>query len=155
MLTPMDAAEVEAQVEGFIARYDDAIAAEIRAARAIMRARLPGALELVWDNYNALAIGYGPTERQADILFSIAAYPRWISLFLVGGPGLSDPHGLLKGKGSRVRHIVLEAAERLNDLEVAGLMDQILGAARTPLDPSQPQRTIVKSISAKQRPRRK
>ena len=29
----MDAAEVEAQVEGFIARYDDAIAAEIRAIR--------------------------------------------------------------------------------------------------------------------------
>lgn len=155
MLAPMDAAEVEAQVEGFIARYDDAIAAQIRAARAIMQARLPGALELVWDNYNALAIGYGPSERQADILFSIAAYPRWISLFLVGGPRLNDPHGLLKGEGSRVRHIVLEAAERLNDPQVAGLMDQILVGARTPLDPSQPQRTIVKSISAKQRPRRK
>lgn len=120
-----------------------------------MQARLPGALELVWDNYNALAIGYGPSERQADILFSIAAYPRWISLFLVGGPRLNDPHGLLKGEGSRVRHIVLEAAERLNDPQVAGLMDQILVGARTPLDPSQPQRTIVKSISAKQRPRRK
>lgn len=56
-----------------------------------MRARLPGALELVYDNYNALAIGYGPTERQADIIFFIAADPRRISPFFLGGPRLDDP----------------------------------------------------------------
>ena len=150
----MDASEVEAQVEGFIARFEDGVAAQIRAARSVMQARLPGALELVYDNYNALAIGYGPTERQADIIFSIAAYPRWISLFFAGGPRLDDPHRVLKGEGSRVRHVVLDQPERLSDPDVVALMDQALHLARTPLDPSQPGRTIVKSVSAKQRPRR-
>ena len=144
----------EVQLESFIARYSDAVAAQVRACRARMRARLPGALELVYDNYNALAIGYGPTERQADLVFSIAAYPRWISLFIVGGPHLRDPMGLLKGEGGVVRHIVLDAPERLDDPQVGALMDQALARAPTPLDPAQPFRTIIKSVSAKQRPRR-
>jgi ABC-type molybdate transport system ATPase subunit len=36
----MDAVETEALVEGFIVRFSDEIAAEIRSARTIMRARL-------------------------------------------------------------------------------------------------------------------
>jgi hypothetical protein len=150
----MDAAQTEAQVEGFIAKYDEAIAVQIQAARAIMRGRLPGAIELVYDNYNALAIAYGPTERVADVICSIAAYPRWISLFLSAGATLEDPDGLLKGEGSRIRHVVLETADRLNDAGVAALLDQAVRLARAPLDRAQPFRTIVKSISAKQRPRR-
>jgi hypothetical protein len=151
----MDAADTEARVEGFIVRFSEEIAAEIRGARAIMRARLPGALELVYDNYNALAIGYGPTERPSDIIFSIAAYPRWISLFLVGGPSLDDPTRLLKGEGARVRHLVLDTAARLHDPDVVALMEQGLAKARIKLDPAQGSRTIVKSVSARQRPRRR
>ncbi len=150
----MDAAQTEAQVEGFIAKYDAVIAAQIRAARAIMRARLPGALELVYDNYNALAIAYGPTERVADVIGSIAAYPRWISLFLAAVATLDDPDRLLKGEGGRIRHVVLETPEQLNAPGVVALLDQAVHGARSPLDPAQPFRTIVKSISAKQRPRR-
>ena len=33
------------------------------------------ALELVYDNYNALAIGYAPTERTSEAIFSIALFP--------------------------------------------------------------------------------
>jgi len=50
-----------------------------------MRARLPGAVELVYDNHNALAIGFGPTERASDAVFSIALFPRWVSLFFLRG----------------------------------------------------------------------
>lgn len=150
----MDAAQTEAQVEGFIAKYDAVIAAQIRAARAIMHARLPGAIELVYDNYNALAIAYGPTERVADVICSIAAYPRWISLFLAAGATLDDPDNLLKGEGARIRHVVLKTPEHLKAPGVAALLDQAVRGARPPLDAAQPFRTIVKSISAKQRPRR-
>ncbi|MGH6998574.1 MAG: hypothetical protein ACREEO_10265, partial [Phenylobacterium sp.] len=149
----MDAAPTEAQVEGFIAKYDATIAAQIRAARTIMRARLPGALELVYDNYNALAIAYGPTERVGDVIGSIAAYPRWISLFLAAGATLDDPDGLLKGEGARIRHVVLETPAQLSAPGVVALLDQAVRGARPPLDPAQPFRTVVKSISAKQRSR--
>lgn len=63
------------------------------------------------NSYNALAIGFGPTERTSDVIFSIALYPRWVSLFFFHGVGLPDPQKLLKGSGKTVRHIVLESAQ--------------------------------------------
>jgi hypothetical protein len=62
-----------------------------------MRRRLPGATELIYDNYNALAIGFGPGERSSDAVFSIAVWPRWVSLFFLRGTRLHDPGKLLKG----------------------------------------------------------
>jgi hypothetical protein len=119
-----------------------------------MRERLPGAVELVYDNYNALAIGYGANDRIGGIVFSIAAFPRWISLFFNRGVDLDDPHGLLKGGGSQVRHIVLTDLSLLDRPEVRALMDQALAKAHPPIDPTAASRTLVKSVSARQRPRR-
>jgi hypothetical protein len=45
----------EKQLDDFIAKYSPEIGMLTRAALAKMRARLPGAIELVYDNYNALA----------------------------------------------------------------------------------------------------
>ena len=49
----MSARDAESQIEGFIAKFSDEVAPQIRAARAAMRARLPGAVEMAYDNYNA------------------------------------------------------------------------------------------------------
>jgi hypothetical protein len=68
------------QVESFIAKFDPAIARVVRAARAKLRKRYPTANELVYDNYNALAIGYGPNERTSEVFLSLAAYARGVSL---------------------------------------------------------------------------
>ncbi len=144
--------DAEARLEGFIARFSAEVAAEARAAVARMREILPGAVTLVYDNYNALAVGFGATDRQAGLVFSIAVYPRWVSLFLVGGPTLDDPHGLLKGEGGRVRHIVLAGVATLDDPRVQDLMDQAL--ALRPIVADRPARLIIQSVSAKQRPRR-
>lgn len=146
--------EPEAELETLIGKFTDGIADEIRANRAAMRAILPGALELVYDNYNALAIGYSPSERASDIVFSIAAYPRWVSLFLVGGPQLADPEGLLKGAGGTMRHIVLTGQNQLGSPAVLDLMSQAIALAGDPFDRAAPGRTIIKSISVRQRSRR-
>jgi hypothetical protein len=144
----------EAQLEGFIRKFEPAIAAQIRDVLDRMRARLPGAIELVYDNYNALAIGFGSGEKVADVIFSIACFPRWQSLFFFPATGLNDPKGLLKGSGSRTRHIVLKTPSMLDDSAVKSLMKQALKNAGNPIDPKQPNRIVIKSISAKQRPRR-
>ncbi|HTW39012.1 MAG TPA: hypothetical protein VMD49_10620 [Steroidobacteraceae bacterium] len=142
-------------LETFLARYDPAIAQAARQALAALRKRLPGAFELVYDNYNALAIGFGPTERAGDVALSIALYPRWVSLFFFGGPALPDPQQRLKGSGSRVRHIVLEAgAATLAEPAVRELIRQAIARADPPLPQSGKGQIIIKSISAKQRPRR-
>ncbi|RAK61585.1 hypothetical protein DJ021_18165 [Phenylobacterium hankyongense] len=146
--------DAEAQLEGFIAKYSDAVAAQIRAARARMRERLPGATELVYDNYNALAIGYGANDKIGGLVFSIAAYPRWVSLFFARGAALDDPAGRLKGEGSQVRHIVLTDLAVLDEPEVRALMDQALARAQPPIAASGGGAAIIKSVSARQRPRR-
>jgi hypothetical protein len=69
------------QLAMFLAKYNPEIAALAESVLIKMRERLPGYLELVYDNYNALAIGFGPTPRASDALFSVAVYPRWVSLF--------------------------------------------------------------------------
>jgi hypothetical protein len=143
-----------AQLESFIAKYTPELAAQVRAILPKMRARLPGALELVYDNYNALAIGFGPTESSRDCIFSIAVYPRWASLFFFPGIGLPDPHKKLQGNGNQARHIVLTTPEILDDPAVKALMKEALKRASPPLDSAQKHRIVIKSISPKQRPRR-
>lgn len=142
------------QLEAFIARFTPQVASLTRAVLAKMRARLPGALELVYDNYNALVIGFSPTERASDAIFSIAAYPRWVTLFFLRGARLPDPDHLLQGGGSSVRRIVLAAPATLDMPAVRTLMEHALKRSGKPFDPTQPRRTIIKSIAAKQRPRR-
>lgn len=145
--------DAETQIESFIGKFTDEVAAEIRAARAEMQLRLPGAVELVYDNYNALAIGYGSSEKLEDVVFSIACFPRWVSLFFYRGAALDDPDGLLEGAGSQVRSIRLTRLSLLDDPPVRALMAQALANA-PPIDPSRPNRSVVKSVSPNQRRRR-
>lgn len=150
----MNTPSPEKQLAGFIAKYTPEVGALARAALARMRARLPGAVELVYDNYNALAIGFSPTERTSDAIFSIALWPRHVSLFFLQGAGLPDPHRLLKGSGKVARHLVLETADDLDEPAVQELIDRALERAPVPLDGGGESRIVIKSVSAKQRPRR-
>ena len=59
----MPATEPERQLAAFIAKFTPEMGKLIRAARAKMRAYIPQALELVYDNYNFFVIGYGPNEK--------------------------------------------------------------------------------------------
>lgn len=147
--------DATAQLDGFLDKFTPDVAAEARVALSRMRARLPGALELVYDNYNALAIGFSPTERTSEAIFSIALFPRWVSLFfLLNGTRLRDPEGLLEGAGNQARHIRLDRGAMIDDPALQDLIAQALELAEIPIDPTQPRRLIIKSISANQRPRR-
>ena len=142
------------QLGSFLAKFEPRVAASARTALSRLRKKLPGAIEIVYDNYNALAIGFGPSEKASEAIFSIAVFPRWVSLFFLQGAKLPDPDKVLQGSGTRVRHIVLTAPEILERPAVKKLMLLALASAKKPLDPKQRRRLIIKSISAKQRPRR-
>ncbi len=142
------------QLEQFLSRYDPEVARTARRALTNMRKRLPGAVELVYDNYNALAIGFGPSERASEAIFSIALYPRYVSLFFLQGAKLPDPEKLLQGSGNVVRFIRLDEAGLLDKPEICELMNHALRHAKVAIDTKQPRKLIIKSVSAKQRPRR-
>ena len=144
-----------AQLDAFLDKFTPEVAAQARAALRKMRARLPGATELVYDNYNALAIGFSPTERTSEAIFSIALFPRWVSLFfLQHGTRLRDPEAYLEGSGKHVRHIKLKNPGMIDDPAIQELIAQALELSGKKIDAGQPRRLIIKSISAKQRPRR-
>lgn len=143
------------QLNEFLAKYTPEISSLAKAVLIKMRKHIPGAIELVYDNYNALAIGFAPTERASDAIVSIALYPRWISLFfLQSGAMLDDPKGLLKGSGTKIRHIVLDSADDLDKKDIERLMAQALKLAAVPIETTKKNRIVIKSISPKQRPRR-
>jgi hypothetical protein len=149
----MKAASPEAQLSSFLAKFTPEVAALAKAILSKMRTRLPGAIELVYDNFNALAIGFGPTERASDAVFSIAVFPRWVSLFFLHGASLPDPNKILKGGGKQARHIVLKTAADLDHPALRDLMTRALKSA-APLEWPARGRIVIKSISARQRPRR-
>ncbi len=142
------------ELEGFIAKFDPDVARKARAVLSRMRKLCPGAFELVYDNYNALAIGFATGERMRNVWFSVAIYPRWISLFFFGTLPLKDPTGRLKGTGMTTKHIVLaDGAATLDAPDVQALLAQALKKADPPFAGGRG-RVFIKSISAKQRPRR-
>jgi hypothetical protein len=144
----------EARLARFMARFDPAVCAVARKARAVLRRRIPAAFELVYDNYNALVIGFGPTERASDAMVSLALYPRWVTLFFLDGAALRDPLGLLSGSGTRVRSIRLTTAEVLDTPGVRALLAATLAEADRALPARGRGRLFIKSISRKQRARR-
>jgi hypothetical protein len=149
------AANPRRQLEAFLSRYSPDIEALARAVLQKMEQRLPGATELVYDNYNALVIGFGPTERPSDCPFSIGVYARWVNLYFLDGIQLSDPDGLLKGSGNRVRHIRLEHADDLDRAGVQTLIGQAIRLADPPMPTRAGPRTIViRAVSPRKRPRR-
>lgn len=154
--TAMPSPRPESELKRFIGRYSPEIAALGYAALVRMRKRLPTAVQLVYDNYNALGVGFSPTERPGDVIFSIVLYPRRVSLFFLKAmkSRLDDPEKLLQGSGNLVRFIPLASADMIDSAPVKKLMTQALAGAKVPMSRSGKGKLIIQSISAKQRPRR-
>jgi Domain of unknown function (DU1801) len=146
--------EDELRFEAFLARYLPAIAAVGRAAVKRLHDRLPGCDVLIYDNYNALAAGFSPDGRTRSAFLSVALYPRWVSLFFLQGANLPDPERLLKGSGTAVRHLVLGKANDMDLPAIRGLINAARAQIQVPYDRKRPGKFVIKSVSAKQRPRR-
>ncbi len=120
-----------------------------------MRKLLPTAIELVYDNYNFFVIGYASTERALDCIVSIAAAANGVGLSFYNGAALADPKKLLLGGGKQNRFIRLPTIAPLKSLDVLKLIRAAAAQGKTPLSVTGGGELVIKSISKKQRPRRK
>ena len=136
-----------------IAKYSPEIRTLAHALLAKLRARLPGATELVYNNY-ALTIAFSPTDRPSHAVVGITLYPRWINLGFMEGALLEDPERVLVGSGSQFRHVRLTAAQDLDRPAIRALIDQAVANGEAPFDPRRPRRIDIRTVSAKQGPRR-
>jgi hypothetical protein len=146
--------QAERRLERFIDRFSPEIAADARLALEKMRALVPGARELVYDNYNALAVGFGPNERASNAVVSIVIYPRYITLFFLRGASLPDPDGIFQGNGTVVRHVRLASASTLDEPAIRRAISLALELAPVPIDPKQERQLEIRAVNEKQLPRR-
>jgi len=145
------------QLAAFIAKFSPPIATEARGALTRLARLVPaGAVRLVYDNYNGLVIGFGPTDRASDAIVSLLVVADHVTLcFISDGPSLPDPGRLLKGSGNVVRHIRLGSARDLDRPPVRALVKAAIAQSDVAFPRRGPSKLIIKAISAKQRPRRK
>jgi hypothetical protein len=152
-------AEAKRKLDSFLAKYSPEIDAFARRALAKMRKLVPGAIEMVYDNFNWLVIGFSPSERPSDAIFSLVLPANAVTLCFLQGAGLPDPAGLLRGSGSVVRNIRLytggvEDAKVLEDPEVLSLINVALNRAKVPMTAGARHKIVIRAVAARQRPRR-
>ena len=157
--TELSHADAEQQLDSFLAKYSPDVEAFARRALAKMRKLVPGAIEMIYDNFNWLVIGFSPSERPSDAIFSLVLPPGALTLCFLQGAGLPDPAGLLRGSGNVVRNIRLytsgEKDEKLLDNpEVLSLINVALNRAKVPMPARQRRKMIIRAVAKRQRPRR-
>jgi hypothetical protein len=153
--TSTKSADPEEQLRSFIEKFEPQHQAVIRAARKALRKRFPTATELIYDNNNFFVIGFGPNERPSDCFVTIAAAANGVGLCFVRGANLPDPGKVLLAAGKQTRFIRLPSAEVLEHPAVNRLLAKAAERAQTPLPASGHGELVIRSVSAKQRPRRK
>jgi hypothetical protein len=117
----------------------------------------PKANELIYDNYNAVAFGWSPTDKVGHIICSIAIgrSSKNVHFGFYWGSELSDPDKILLGAGNQYRYILVTNKKKFPKTYIKKLVTQAytnsLGKVK---DKKQiiHGKTIVKSISAKKRP---
>src|SRR5882672_1088977 len=115
------------QFEGFLRKYQPGVAAEAKKSLAKLRKLIPNAIEMVYDNYNALVEGFCPGMRPSEAILSIAVMPQWVSLCFLQGVKLTDPEKRLLGSGNVARHIKMKkGAMTLDEPAVRALIVQAL-----------------------------
>jgi hypothetical protein len=141
------------QLATSLAPFSPEIVKLAKAARARLRRRLPGAIEMVYDNYNALVIGYSPTERPSDAILSLVIFPKRVSVCFIQGKHLADPHGVLMGDGKQVRFIRLDpGAAVLDTAPLRALVTEAIAFGGEPF--AGRGRLVIRAVQKKQRPRR-
>lgn len=140
----------------FLLPFPDKVKAAALSLREFVWDLYPECNELIYDNYNAVAFGWSPTDKAGDVFCSIAVYSDHINFGFNKGSDLDDPGKMLIGDGSQYRYIKVKDKDDFHDWYAKELLQQ---AYQDSINAMKPQKdlikgqTIVKSISpVKRRP---
>jgi hypothetical protein len=116
----------------------------------------PHCNELIYDNYNALAFGWSPTDRLGHTFCSVAVLPHYVHFGFYWGTQISDPEKILLGKGKQYRYIKVENKKDFPKAYILKLMkDAFANSVAKVKDNTEIRKgmTITKSVSpVKKRP---
>ncbi len=118
--------------------------------------KYPGTNELIYDNYNALAFGWSPTDKVGHTFCSIAVgrTSKNIHFGFYWGSEIADPKKMLLGNGNQYRYILVKSKE---EFPIAYIIRLLKDAHQNSLSKVKDKKqlvhglTITKSISAVKR----
>lgn len=143
----------EDQLRSFLQPYPVYIQELLLAVRSRLKERLPDACEIIWDATQVVGSEFSWSEKGRSGFIHLPAYAKHVNLGFSWGASLPDPHGLLKGSGSRVRHITLKSLEDYDDPRVQVLIDEAVAQSGRPDQPIPPSVTVKVMKGPKRRPK--
>jgi hypothetical protein len=136
----------------YLSAYDRGITDLAVGLRAMVLEEAPDAIEVIWDAYSAVAIGFSFTGKLKDQFCHIASYARHVNLGFDYGATLPDPQKVLAGTGTRIRHIKVASLKDLAKPYLRTYVRAALEQAGGPgAEPVPGPKTIVKGSYPKKR----
>ncbi len=140
----------------FLLPYPDKVKAAAFWMRDFDWELYPDTNELIYDNYNAVAFGWSPTDKAGDVFCSIAVFSDHVNFGFNRGVDFDDPGNMILGDGSQYRYLKVKDKEDFQEW----YMKQLLADAyqnsisrMKQVKNSVKGATIIKSISpVKKRP---
>ena len=116
----------------------------------------PTANELIYDNYNAVAFGWSPTDKVGHTFCSIAVGRTSYNVHFgfYWGSQIADPKKILIGEGNQYRYILVKSKEDFPKTYIIKLLKEAYANSLAKVkDKKQLMEgmTVTKSISAKKR----
>ena len=97
----------------------------------------------------------GAHSPNPDCIVTIAAAANGVGLCLVRGASLPDPDKVLIGSGKQTRFVRLSSVDVIDHSSVRKLLSAATEQAPSPLPGTGRGKFVIRSVSKKQRPRRR
>jgi len=140
----------------FLKPFDDDITDLVMWLRDFAWDLCPKANELIYDNYNAVAFGWSPTDKVGHTICSIAVgrSSKNVHFGFYWGSEISDPDKILLGKGNQYRYILVTDKKKFPKTYIRKLVKEAYANSLSKIK-DQKQiingQTIVKSVSDNKR----
>ena len=140
----------------FIKPFGDDITELVMWLREFVWDIYPQTNELIYDNYNAVAFGWSPTDKVGHTFCSIAIgrTSKNVHFGFYWGAELSDPDKILLGQGNQYRYILVTDKEKFPKTYIKKLLKEAYTNSLAKVKDTKQilnGQTITKSISEKKR----
>jgi len=139
----------------FLLPYDKSIQKLTLELRNFIVDLVPEANELIYDNYNAVAIAFSKSEKLKDTFCHIAVYSKHINFGFNRGSELSKSNVKLEGKGKLIQHISVNKIEQFQKKDIEKLIWEAVGLSEKLntclIEKKTKPKSIIMSISEKKK----
>lgn len=137
----------------FLEPYDPKIQQLAIELRDFITKLVPNANELIWDNYNAVAMAYSTSKKLKDAFCHIAVYSKHVNVGFNRGSELVNLPLKLEGTGKLIRHFSVKEIATFPKKEITQIIWEAIAIAerRNPelLKQKQAGESVVMSVSKK------